>query len=416
MKQHFSLIAILITSILFAQNQVGHFDKIVSQTDNIITLKTTNATVKIEFCTEKMTRIRTVWNEEFQENEPWMVTNYKWDPIAVKVKDKKDVVELSTASLDIKVQKKPFGIHFYDKSGVLLSSDISNAYTTDNGAVKASKLLQGDEHFFGFGERMDFLDRRGKEVRLEVGRGIGLPHIVGAYNVLEANYCPVPFFMSTKGYGVFLHNSNPSHWDMGYTNDQSYSFSAEGGELDYYFMYGPTFTSILDSYTSLTGRSPLLPKFALGLQVGTYSGGTWGHEEKTSTDYVVNLAKKFRDLEIPLDVLHLDSTWRIFGENGGKGATSFEWRETFVNPEQMFKDLYDLNLNMLGVHLRPRFDNGKNLRLLDEARAKGFVYPEEDNPGEFVNFFEGRATEYSKAATEGSWDDAFSDFGKDEVA
>ena len=109
---------------------------------------------------------------------------------------------------------------------------------------------------------------------------------------------------------------------------------------------------------------------------------------------MVDLVKKFRDLKIPLDVLHLDSTWRIFGENGGKGATSFEWRETFEEPEKMFSDLYDLNLNMVGVHLRPRFDNGKTLRLLDAAREKGFVYPEEDNPGEFVNFFDQKAVDW----------------------
>ena len=45
---------------------------------------------------------------------------------------------------------------------------------------------------------MSILDRRGKEVTLNVGRGLGKPHIIGAYNVLEANYAPVPFFMSTK--------------------------------------------------------------------------------------------------------------------------------------------------------------------------------------------------------------------------
>src|SRR5699024_10153808 len=163
--------------------------------------------------------------------------------------------------------------------------------------------------FFGFGERMDFIDQRGKDVHLNVGRGIQRPHIIGAYNILEANYSPVPFFMSTKGYGIFLHNSFATRWDMGHSDAQTIAFEAENGELDYYFIYGPDFPSILDRYTALTGKSPLLPRFAHGLHVGTYSGGTWGHEENTSTHYVVNLAKKYRENEIPLDVLHLDSTW-----------------------------------------------------------------------------------------------------------
>ncbi|KKN44186.1 hypothetical protein LCGC14_0695640 [marine sediment metagenome] len=200
--------------------------------------------------------------------------------------------------------------------------------------------------------------------------------------------------MSTKGYGIFFHNAHPTNWDMGHSTTSAYSFYAEGGELDYYVMYGPDFSKILDSYTDLTGKSPLLPKFALGLHVGTYSGGTWGYEEKTSTQYVIDLAKKFRALQIPLDVLHLDSTWRFFGENGGKGATTFEWRETFENPKAMFDSLYALNLNAVGLHLRPRFDNGKKYRLLDKARKEGFVYPEENGQGEFVNFFDTNSVDW----------------------
>ena len=55
---------------------------------------------------------------------------------------------------------------------------------------------------------------------------------------------------------------------------------------------------ILNNYTSITGKSPMLPQFALGLHAGTYSGGTWGHEEKTSDHYVVELAKKYSTQKI----------------------------------------------------------------------------------------------------------------------
>lgn len=200
--------------------------------------------------------------------------------------------------------------------------------------------------------------------------------------------------MSTRGYGIFLHNSFANEWDMGLSSPGAYSFSAANGELDYYFIYGPTFPAILDQYTGLTGKAPLMPLFALGLHVGTYSGGTWGHEEMTSTDYVVNLARKFREMGIPLDILHLDSTWRIFGKNGGKGTTTFEWRETFREPKAMFDSLYAMNINMAGLHIRPRFDNGNKLNLLDQARKLGHTYPEADNPGEFVNFFDPEAVDW----------------------
>jgi len=397
MKYNFLIFSCLILSLIeavHAQKYMGNFEKVVYKKGNELKLSTKNASLIIEFCSPSIVRFRTSWNGKFEDNEHWMVSKYNWDSVSYDLNDTAKDIKITTEALQLDIQKQPFGIKILNKRGDVLSSDINLGSFQDNKTVGSVKQLQADEHFFGFGERMDFLDRRGKKVRLDVGRGIGMPHIIGAYNVLEANYSPVPFFMSTKGYGIFFHNAYPTTWDMGSSNPKTYSFQAEGGELDYYFIYGPTFTTILDGYTSITGKSPLLPKFALGLQVGTYSGGTWGHEEETSTDYVVNLAKKFRDLQIPLDVLHLDSTWRIFGENGGKGATSFEWRETFHDPKKMFSDLYALHLNMVGLHLRPRFDNGKTLRLLDEAREKGFVYPEKNNPGEFVNFFDQKAVDW----------------------
>src|SRR5690606_12145619 len=394
-KQYKIFILFLLYPLLgVSQQNAGSFKQILSENNNIINLEAKNSFIRIEFCTPKLVRFRFSNTKKFEENEPWMVSRYNWENVSFSKEEHGESLTYTTNKLKVVVNKNPLLITIYNHEGNVLLDEKNEGAFFNNDIVGTNKVLQPDEHFFGFGERMDFLDRRGKKLNLNVGRGTGRPHIVGAYNVLEANYCPIPFFMSTKGYGIFFHNSHPTEWDMGNTSPHYYTFKASGGELDYYFMYGPEFPEILNSYTDITGKSPLLPKFALGLHVGTYSGGTWGHEEKTSTEYVVDLVKKFRDHKIPLDVLHLDSTWRIFGENGGKGATSFEWRETFKDPESMFDSLYALNLNMVGVHLRPRFDNGKKLKLLDQARKKGFVFPEENNKGEFVNFFDDKSANW----------------------
>jgi alpha-glucosidase (family GH31 glycosyl hydrolase) len=346
-----------------------------------------NGKTIIEFCTPSMFRVRTSANGHFEKNEPWMVVQYNWPSAGVTKTDKKDYVLLSTSALEVKVFKSPVRIEVRDKQGKLLSADGEGMFQHGE-TVGCTKKMAPDEHFFGFGERMDFLDQRNKRLTLNVGRGKGFPHIIGAYNVLEANYSPIPFFMSTEGYGIFFHNAFPTQWDMGYSSPEKYSFSASGGEMDYYFIYGPKFRDILGQYTTLTGRSPLLPKFALGLHMGTYSGGTWNYEQLTSDTYVIELARKLREMGIPVDLLWLDSTWRIFGKEGGKGATSFEWRETFKNPSAMFDSLYAMHYSMVGLHLRPRFDNGPSLKLLDTARKLGYTYPENGRPGEFVNFFD----------------------------
>ncbi|GGE46699.1 alpha-glucosidase (family GH31 glycosyl hydrolase) [Pedobacter psychrotolerans] len=393
LNKFLAFLLVLLSSATFGQT-IGDYKNGFKRQGNTISLTTTNGMVKLDLCTPEMFRIRTSWNRQFEPNENLMVIKYDWEKVIAKVEEQKDQLLLTTAKLKIRINKAPFKIDVFDLNGKILTSERGGSMLKNNTSVGVTKNLQADEHFFGFGERMDFMDRRLKKLTLNVGRGKGLPHAIGAYNILEANYCPVPFFMSTKGYGIFLHNSFSTTWDMGSTNKNLYSFNAADGELDYYFIYGPTFPSILNAYTSITGKSPMLPQFALGLHAGTYSGGTWGHEEKTSDRYVIELAKKYRALGIPVDLLWLDSTWRLFGEIGGKGATSFEWRETFKDPKGMFDSIYAMNYKMVGLHLRPRFDNAKKLNLLDQAQAKGYTYPENGKPGEFVNFFDEKATQW----------------------
>lgn len=389
----FLVSAILFLSLSVSAQTIGDYQSGFSKSANIASFNNRNGKTRIEFCTPSMFRVRSSWDKSFEDNEKWMVTKYDWSPVKLVTADKKDHFLITTSALVIKVFKSPFRISVYTAAGKLLSEDAEGNNQKSN-AVTCTKKMDADEHFFGFGERMDFMDQRSKKLQLNVGRGKGMPHIIGAYDPLQANYSPIPFFMSTKGYGIFFHTAFPTEWDMGAANKNQYSFTAAGGELDYYFIYGAKFPVILDQYTQLTGRSPLLPKFALGLHVGTYSGGTWGYEQLTSDSYVIELARKLREMGIPVDILWLDSTWRIFGKKGGKGATSFEWRETFKNPKGMFDSLYAMNYKMVGLHLRPRFDNGNTIKLLDTAQQLGYTFPENGQPGEFVNFFDSASVDF----------------------
>lgn len=382
--------------ILTAQS-IGNYKSGAHKSGNEFSLVTTNGKVKIEFCTPSMFRLRATWNNNFEDNEPWMVTKYGWSPVSVSSVESKEFFSLQTSALKVRLYKSWLRIEVRGNEGKLLSSENipgkKGGVSKRSDTIECVKLLSAEEHFFGFGERMDFLDRRNKKLKLNVGRGRG-SYIVGAYNILEANYAPIPFFMSTLGYGIFFHNAFPTEWDMGSTDEHSYSFSAAGGELDYYFIYGPKFPEILNSYTTLTGKTPLMPLFAYGLHLGTYSGGTWGYEQFSSDKYVIELARKLREMGIPVDILWLDSTWRIFGSAGGKGATSFEWRETFADPKRMFDSLYAMHYAMVGLHLRPRFDNGKKIKLLDTAQQLKYVYPEINFTGDFVNFFDSASVDF----------------------
>lgn len=363
-----------------------------SRNGNIINLVSQEASYQFILCTPAMIRIRMAGEQGFESNECWMVQRYDWPLVDYSFEETEHEYHVETDLLHMVIKKTPVCISFYNRDGRLISRDSGDEdnpmnYSGDKPSC-IRELIPG-EHFFGFGERMDFIDQLGKKIVLDVGRGTGRPHEVGAYNILAANYSPVPFMMSTNGYGIFFHNSYQTTWDMGHSSAQRYRFSAEGGEMDYYFIYGPSFSDILQQYTGLTGTSPLLPRFAMGLHVGTYSGGTWGFENLTSQYYVTRLAGKFRELGIPVDILHLDSTWRIFGKINGKGGTSFEWRQPgFPQPKQMFDSLYAMNYKMVGLHIRPRIDNGDNHNYLYQARELGFTYPENGKPGDFLNYFD----------------------------
>ena len=396
-----ALRGLLITFLLFQfissiANDTIHFS--VQRNGNVINLVSPQETYRIILCTPTMVRIRMAGKQGFEKNEYWMVQQYDWPDVNHIFTETDDEYYITTDLLQIIIKKFPFKISFYDVYGRIINKDFedeNNSMIYENGNPSCMKELLPGEHFFGFGERMDFIDQLGKTVELDVGRGTGRPHEVGAYNILAANYSPVPFFMSTHGYGIFFHNSYRTTWDMGYSSSQQYQFSAEGGELDYYFIYGPAFLDILKQYTSLTGTSPLLPRFAMGLHVGTYSGGTWGYEDLTSQFYVMELARKFRKLGIPVDILHLDSTWRIFGKINGKGGTSFEWRQPgFPEPKQMFDSLYAMNYKMVGLHIRPRIDNGDKHTYLFQARESGYTYPENGKPGDFLNYFDSASVDW----------------------
>src|SRR4030042_3205666 len=227
----------------------------INHTGNLLEMQSHDYHYRIELCTSTMFRVRASKDKGFREDEPWMVLNYSWPEVKYKIAESEHEFTIITDDLKIEGTFEPFRLKVYTGDNKIIHADAddveySSGYKGDS--AFCIKKMFSDEHFFGFGERMDFIDQRGKAVSLNVGRGIGADHIEGAYNILKANYAPVPFMMSTRGYGIFFHNSFQSDWDLGYSDDAYYSFMARGGELDYYFIYGPAFTSLIGQYTQLT--------------------------------------------------------------------------------------------------------------------------------------------------------------------
>jgi alpha-D-xyloside xylohydrolase len=157
----------------------------------------------------------------------------------------------------------------------------------------------------------------------------------------------VPFFQSTKGYGLFWDNYSPTTFS---DNKEQTSFSSEVGDgIDYYFMYGKNADGVVACMRELTGQVPMFPLW-------TY--GYWQSRERyKSQDETVGVVRKYRELGVPLDGIIQD--WRYWGNNYLWNAMEF-LNEEFYDPQKMVNDVHNMNAHMIisiwnsfGPHTKP---------------------------------------------------------------
>ncbi len=210
--------------------------------------------------------------------------------------------EFRSARGSVVLREKPWAVEFHDATGRLLTSTrrqpgalpfsfIRRAadYSRSVGAVLA---LAPDEKIFGGGESFSRLDKRGQKLVLWTHDALGVEG--------TSMYKPVPFFLSNRGYGVFLHTSAPVTADLGATWLSQSTLTLGDDELDLFVFLGSP-KEILDAYTDLTGKAPLPPLWSFGLWMSRI---TYKSEAE-----VRDVAAKLREHRIPADVIHLDTGW-----------------------------------------------------------------------------------------------------------
>ena len=234
-----------------------------------------------------------------------------------------DQYTFTTGSLTVAINRSPFGLRFLGQGGRVISADTSQfpVRITPSG-FRIWKDMPADEHYYGLGDKAVSEDRREHAFTM---------WNTDAYAWEESTdplYKSIPFMIGIrdgKAYGLFLDNTWRTNFDLGKAARDNFSFGADGGELNYYFINGPDPKKVLERYTALTGRTPLPPLFTLGYQQCRYS---YYPEAR-----VREVAAKFRQLNIPADVIYLDidyqDHYRPFTIN----------REYFPHFESMIGDL-----------------------------------------------------------------------------
>jgi alpha-D-xyloside xylohydrolase len=214
----------------------------------------------------------------------------------------------STAG-SVTILENPWHIEFRDAQGRLLTrTNHTSDYQTSldpalpfsfirrpsdySRSVAAVFSLSPGEKLFGCGESFTRLDKRGQKVVLWANDANGVES--------GRMYKPVPFFMSSRGYGMFVHTSAPATFDFGASYGLSNALLLGDDELDLFVFLGEP-KDILNEYTNLTGKASMPPLWSFGLWMSriTYF----------SEDEVRGVAAKLRQNRIPADVIHLDTGW-----------------------------------------------------------------------------------------------------------
>jgi len=211
----------------------------------------------------------------------------------------------------------------------------------------AATTLSHNERIYGCGESFTAMNKRGQHV-------IALTRdAMGAQS--QRMYKPIPFYLSSRGYGVFVHTSAPIAFDFGRDFDGT-NVSYVGDETLDVFLFVGSPKEVLREYTALTGRSPVPPEWSFGLWMSRI---TYKSEAE-----VREVAQQLRAREIPCDVIHLDTGW-----------FDVDWqcdflfsRDRFPSPKEMLDDLRSDGFR-LSLWQLPYFTS-KN-RLYDEASQAG---------------------------------------------
>ncbi len=235
----------------------------------------------------------------------------------------------------IEIQRYPFRLVLKDAKGKVLTQTrhiIDNDSTqvkllpfsfikrgSDNSrSVNPVFLLSPGERIYGCGESFTSLNKVGQKVHLSVTDPQG-PETDGMYK-------PVPFYFSNRGYGIFMHTSAPVTADFGASYIGAQRLFMADEQIDLFVFFGSP-KEILNEYTDITGKSPMLP---------LWSFGTWmSRITYFSQEEGLNIAKKLRQHKIPADVIHFDTGW--FGTDW---QCDYEFaKDRFPDPEGMLRQL-----------------------------------------------------------------------------
>lgn len=346
----------------------GKFSEIRRLNNEFNVLTDNQCTIKISVLSDHIIRIRYSTDGHFEHDFSYAISN-KFVPITENVQQKihVDHIEIITNAVILHINKLDSKLTFTDNSGKIICRDERGFHWEEHrqyggNVVKMSKVVKEGEHFYGMGDKTMHLNLRGRRVTNWAMDTYGFK------KEEDPIYKAIPFYTaihSEIGYGIFFDNTFKAHFDFGSERRSVTSFWAEGGEMNYYFIFGPELIDVTRRYTQLTGTPELPPLWSLG-----YQQSKWSYYPHTKVKEVTN---KLRSNLIPCDAIYLDIDYM-------DGFRCFTWdKEKFPEPKPMISELKENGFKTV-VIIDPGIKIDENYSVYNEAIENNYFCRRADGP------------------------------------
>lgn len=325
------------------------------------TLGGINLTLRISAPVPEVIRVQAYHYKGVRKKAPEFELNLPGD-LELDVTEENGMLTVRNGHISLVINLEHWSMR-YERDGKLLTKSVSKdlAYVKENwkgaaydGHGKAYMCqqlgLSVDELIYGMGERFTPFVKNGQSVSIWNEDG---------GTSTEQSYKNIPFYLSNRGYGVFVNHPERVEFEVATEQVSKVGFSVEGESLDYFLINGPTMKEVLERYTDLTGKPSLPPQWTFGLWLST--SFTTSYDEATVMSFIDGM----RERGIPLSVFHFDCCWmREFH------WTDFVWDErVFPDPEGMLKRIKEKGIRIC-VWINSYI--GQESVLFDEGMEKGY--------------------------------------------
>lgn len=324
------------------------------------TLGGINLTLRISAPAEGVIRVQTYHHKGVCQKGPAFELNLPGK--APEIKQENGLLVFKSSKLSLVIDMEHFSMRF-EREGKLLSKSGTGdlvyvkrdwrgrRYDRGGNACMCQQLgLSVDELIYGMGERFTPFVKNGQTVTIWNEDG---------GTSTEQSYKNIPFYLSSRGYGVFVNHPEQVEFEVATESVNKVAFSVEGERLDYFFIDGPSMKDVLVRYTDLTGKPSLPAQWTFGLWLST--SFTTNYDEKTVMGFIDGML----DRKIPLSVFHFDCCW----------MKEFHWTD-FIWDEKVFPDPVGMlgRIKEKGVKICVWINSyiGQESALFDEGMEKGY--------------------------------------------